>query len=149
LNMRLGERMKQTNMNSALLMTIFDPATRHLEIANAGMVQPYVYDGSGWREVPVGGYPVGASARSNYMAKTVTLAPGSMLVIVTDGIIESQNLQKEFFGFERLEAVLADIPVEATANQIADSIINAVRLHLAGQDPQDDMTVVIVKSVDL
>ncbi len=109
LNTRLGERMKQTNMNSALLMTIFDPATRHLEIANAGMVQPYVYDGAGWREVPVGGYPVGASARSNYTAKTVTLAPGSLLVIVTDGIIESQNLQKEFFGFERLEAVLAEI----------------------------------------
>jgi len=136
-------------MNSALLMTVFDPATRHLEVANAGMVQPYVYDGAGWKGMPVGGYPIGASVNSKYMAKTVTLAPGSMLVIVTDGIIESQNLLKEFFGFERLEAVLAELPHEASANQVADTIINAVRLHLEGQDPQDDMTVVIVKSVDL
>src|SRR5262249_12953425 len=61
LNRRLAERMRQTHMNSALLMTIFDPVTRHLEIANAGMVQPYVFDGTGWKEVPIGGYPVGAS----------------------------------------------------------------------------------------
>jgi serine phosphatase RsbU (regulator of sigma subunit) len=141
--------MKQTNMNSALLMTVFDPTTRHLEIANAGMVQPYVFNGSQWDAVPVGGYPIGASPRSNYGAKTVTLAPGSILVIVSDGIIESQNLQRELFGFDRLEAVLASIPATASATQIADTVVNAVRLHLAGQDPQDDMTIVIIKSVDL
>jgi serine phosphatase RsbU (regulator of sigma subunit) len=149
LNSRLGMRMKQTNMNSALLMTLFDPVTRHLEVANAGMVQPYVFNGTRWDAVPVAGYPIGASARTRYGAKTVTLAPGSILVIVTDGIIESQNLERGLFGFDRLEAVLASVPPTSSANQIADMIVNAVRLHLAGQDPQDDMTVVIVKSIDL
>lgn len=149
LNSRLSARMKQTHMNTALLMTTFDPITRHLEVANAGMVQPYVFNGTRWDAVPVGGYPIGASARSKYGAKTVTLAPNSVLVIVTDGIIESQNLQRGLFGFERLEAVLAGISTASPANEIADAIVNAVRLHLAGQDLQDDMTVVIVKSVDL
>jgi serine phosphatase RsbU (regulator of sigma subunit) len=148
LNERLLDRMRQNNMNSALMMSIFDPATRNVEIANGGMVQPYFRTSGGWDFVPVGGYPLGAAVRSDYRSKSVTLVPHSMLVMISDGVIESQNLKKEFFGFERLEALLADVPVECTSDDIADIIIRAVQAHLEGQEPQDDITVVAMKSMD-
>lgn len=148
LNMRLLPRMQQNNMTSALLISIFDPVTRLTEIANGGMVQPYVRNGKGWDFVPVGGYPLGASSRMSYSAKSVTLTPGSTLLFFTDGVIESQNRSQEFFGFERLEALLGDVPPDATPNQVADSILAGVREHLDGQDPQDDITIVVVQSVE-
>jgi serine phosphatase RsbU (regulator of sigma subunit) len=149
LNTRLLSRMQQNHMNSALIVSIFDPLTRHLELANAGMVQPYVRNGSTWEAVPVGGYPLGAAARSAYSAKTVTLAPGSMLVLVSDGVVEAQNLKQELFGFEKLEALLADLPADVTSNEVADTIMEAVKQHVEGQDPQDDITVVVMKSVEI
>jgi sigma-B regulation protein RsbU (phosphoserine phosphatase) len=149
LNSRLLARMQQTYMTSALLVSIFDPATRHVELANGGMVQPYVHNGSSWSPVPVGGYPLGASARGDYRARTVTLAPGSMLLFVSDGVTECQNLRQEFYGFERLEALLAEIPMPASADQVLDAVLTAVGQHLEGQEPQDDITVVVIKSVEL
>jgi serine phosphatase RsbU (regulator of sigma subunit) len=58
-------------------------------------------------------------------------------------------LKQEFFGFERLEALLAEIPVPASADQVVDTILTVVRQHLEGQEPQDDITVVAIKSVEL
>ncbi len=147
LNARLVERMQQNNMNSALLMSVFDPHSRDVEIANGGMVQPYLRNGSGWENVQVGGYPLGAAARSKYQAKTVHMPPDSMLVFVSDGVVESQNRKAEMFGFERLEALLQKLPKDYRPEQLADDILAAVHEHLEGQDPQDDITVVVMKSV--
>ncbi|MCC7446585.1 MAG: SpoIIE family protein phosphatase [Anaerolineae bacterium] len=149
LNTSLLPRMEQNHMSSALVVAVFDPATRRVEIANGGMVQPYVRNGSGWEFVPVGGYPLGASARSAYSAKTLLLAPGSTLLVVSDGVLECQNLQQEFFGFERLEALLAELPPTLTAQQVIDAILDAVHRHLEGQEPQDDITIVAVRSLEL
>jgi len=149
LNLNLLDRMQSTNMNSALLVALFDPATRHVELSNAGMVQPYVRTENGWEFVPVGGYPLGASIRSNYTARTVTLAPGAMLLFISDGVIEAQNREGEFFGFERLEMLLNETPPTISSAALVACILQAVRTHLQGLEAQDDITVVAMKSTDL
>jgi serine phosphatase RsbU (regulator of sigma subunit) len=146
LNQRLLERMKAAHVNSALLIGIFDPSTRHLEIANGGMVQPYVRDGKGWSFVPVGGYPLGLSQRMAYESKTITLAPGALLLLMSDGVIETQNTSGEFFGFERLEALLNGLPVDTSAQALVDRILAAVREHLGGEEVQDDVTILAIRS---
>lgn len=149
LNASLLERMRQNHMNSALMVAIFDPRTRRAEIANGGMVQPYVRTPNGWEFVQVGGYPLGLSERGNYAAKTVTLAPGSALVCISDGVIEAQNAAGEMYGFERFEALLAHLPSTLSSADIAEAILQAVRDHLQGVEAQDDITVVVIRSVDL
>jgi serine phosphatase RsbU (regulator of sigma subunit) len=149
LNLGLLDRMQANHMNSALLVAVFNPVTRHVEVANAGMVQPYVRMSSGWEFVPVGGYPLGASINATYKAKTLTLAPGALLLFISDGVIESQNAEGEFFGFERLEALLNEMPLDASAESLVDCILNAVRVHLGGLEAQDDITVVALRSVEV
>ncbi|RPJ01444.1 MAG: GAF domain-containing protein [Chloroflexi bacterium] len=149
LNQRLLERMKATHVNSALIVGIFDPPTRHLELANGGMLQPYVRNGKEWTYVPVGGYPLGVSHRISYDSKTVTLAPGSMLLIASDGVVEAQNASGEFYSFERLEALLNSLPLEVTAQQVIDAIIAAVRDYVGDEEPADDLTIVAVRSLEL
>jgi serine phosphatase RsbU (regulator of sigma subunit) len=149
LNLNLLDRMQQNNMNSALLVSIYDPLTRRVEVSNGGMVQPYVRTPAGWEFVPVGGYPLGASARSNYSSKTVILAPESMLLFISDGVIEAQNHANEFFGFERLEALLNGLPPKISAKELVDCILQAVHQHLDGLEAQDDVTVVVMKSQEV
>lgn len=149
LNADLLERMQVNHMNSALLVAIFNPATRHVEIANGGMVQPYIRTESGWEFVPVGGYPLGASGRSSYTAKTVLLAPGALLLFISDGVIEAQNGAGEFYGFDRLEALLNGLPFDLSSSALVDCILQAVHQHLGGLEAQDDVTVVVMKSVEV
>ncbi len=149
LNLNLLDRMQQNNMNSALLVALYDPMTRRVELSNGGMVQPYVRTPAGWEFVPVGGYPLGASARSNYNSKTVILAPESMLLFISDGVIEAQNHTQEFFGFDRLESLLNGLPPAISAKELVDCILQAVHQHLDGLEAQDDVTVVVMKSQEV
>ncbi|NDJ78718.1 MAG: SpoIIE family protein phosphatase [Chloroflexi bacterium] len=147
LNARLLERMKSTHLNSALMVGIFDPGTRQIEVSNGGMVQPYVRDGKTWDVVPVGGYPLGVSQRMSYSAKTITLEPGAVLLAMSDGVIEAQNPQGEFYGFDRLEKLLNDLPEDVTAQGIVEIILKSVRDHLSGEEAQDDLTILVMQSI--
>lgn len=150
LNQRLLARMRQHNMNSGLLVTIFDPHTRRAEIAAGGMLAPYVRtntNGSTWYEVEVGGYPLGAAEYASYRAESLTLTPESFIVFVTDGVIEAKDRNGNLFGFERFERLLATQLSTASADEIADNILEAVRAHLDGQEPQDDITIVVLKAL--
>jgi serine phosphatase RsbU (regulator of sigma subunit) len=147
LNARLLERLKASHVNSALLVGIFDPPTRLLEIANGGMIQPYLRDGREWTFVPAGGYPLGVSERMAYQARTVAFSPGALLLIASDGVVEAQNPAGELYGFERLEALLYGLPSGISAQGVIDRILDAVWQHLEGEEPQDDLTMVVLRSL--
>ncbi|PJF44347.1 MAG: hypothetical protein CUN55_04495 [Phototrophicales bacterium] len=150
LNERLLERLLQVQMNSALIAAIFDPEKYEIAIANAGMVQPYWRTPTQpWDFVDVGGYPLGASQRTNYSQRVVKLPPGSMMVLFSDGIIEAQDPRGDFFGFERLEALLETFPPDIDAYGARDRILNAVNRHLAGQDAQDDLTIMVIQTSEV
>ncbi len=148
LNQSLAERMQSRHMNSALVMAVFDPQTRQVEVANAGMVQPYLRQGQDdWQLVPVGGYPLGASTQRQYSARRITLAPGAALLLMSDGVVEAQNAQGEFFGFERLESLLATMPHTMNGEAIIAAVLNAVYRHIGDQEAQDDITLVVMRSL--
>jgi serine phosphatase RsbU (regulator of sigma subunit) len=110
-------------------------------------VQPYLRTERGWEAITVGGYPLGASARANYTVKHHTLTPGASMVFISDGVIESQSPTGEFYGFERFEALLAKLPADATPDAIIKAVLNAVYKHLADEEPQDDITVVVLQAI--
>lgn len=150
LNQRLLARMRQNNMNSGLLITIFDPHTRRAEIAAGGMLSPYVRtntNGADWHEIEVGGYPLGAAEHSAYRSEALTLPSEALIVFVTDGVIEAKDREGNLFGFERFEALLAAQAPSASADEVADHILEAIHAHLDGQEPQDDITVVVLKTL--
>lgn len=148
LNMRLLDRMKRNSMNSALILAVFDPNKYEIEISNAGMVQPYIRP-AGKKEfdfVPVGGYPIGVSGSIKYSSKTLPFTPGSMIVMFSDGVVEAQNNTGEFFGFERVEALLNSFGEDVTAEEVMNRILSDVKAHLGELDPQDDTTILVLKA---
>ena len=86
---------------------VYDPATRTLTYANAGHLYPYIRRAAGSLEsIGTGGLPLGAYGLLGHTPGAVTLAPGDLLVIFSDGIVEATDTDRQLFGFERLEEML-------------------------------------------
>ncbi|MCS6960552.1 MAG: ammonium transporter [Pseudanabaenaceae cyanobacterium SKYGB_i_bin29] len=76
----------------------------------------------------------------------VTLAPGDIVVLYTDGITEAENPHKELFGIDRLCQVLRENATK-TANQIRAAIIQAVDAFIGSNQVYDDITLVVIRQL--
>lgn len=121
------------------------PGSSRLEYVNAGHQVPVVV-GSGATPLQSGGPPLGLFPDQNYQCGTAELQRGDLLVLYSDGIIEATNPDEEDFGEERLRSLIqthADEPVRDLQRLILDSVSAWTR-----RDPQDDMTLVLVRVED-
>jgi sigma-B regulation protein RsbU (phosphoserine phosphatase) len=74
------------------------------------------------------------------------LAPGDLLLLMTDGLTETMSPGGELFGAARaLE--LARAHRDDTAATMVESLYAAVRDFARGQVPLDDCTLVVVKRI--
>lgn len=73
-----------------------------------------------------------------------SISDGDILVLVTDGILETSNADGDQFGEERLLGVVQQYR-RASANRIVDRLFSATRNFAKNQPQQDDITAVIVK----
>jgi sigma-B regulation protein RsbU (phosphoserine phosphatase) len=83
-------------------------------------------------------------AEMEYEQRQVSLAPGDVLLLYTDGIVEAMNKKEEFFGESRLGSALT-----AAASRSAQEILDGILLDLAGftegVEQSDDITAVVIK----
>jgi serine phosphatase RsbU (regulator of sigma subunit) len=117
-----------------------------LRSTGAGAIPPLLRRADGeiaWLETI--GFPLGAFDGARYNEIATVLAPGDMLLMLSDGIVEAMNDQREMFGFERLAQTLGDIGSEADAHRALMAVVEAVRRHCGIVEPQDDITLVVVR----
>ncbi|GAK48871.1 stage II sporulation protein E [Candidatus Moduliflexus flocculans] len=96
------------------------------------------------------GFPLGMipDIRQWVAEATVTLSPGDGVVLYTDGIPEAQNAEKEFYGLERLCAVISANWRDAGAKIVKDAIVADLRRFIGSAQIYDDVTLVILKQID-
>ena len=70
--------------------------------ATPGTTRPLLWDGVSFRELARGGMILGPNPTSQYERGYDTLAPDSVLLAYTDGIVEAVNASDEAFGMDRL-----------------------------------------------
>jgi serine phosphatase RsbU (regulator of sigma subunit) len=93
----------------ALAYARFDPASGKLEIANAGLPDPYLVRPDGTVEtisVPGPRLPLGARPNIAYESFTTSLKPGERVFFLTDGLPEAETAKDEPLGYEALESLL-------------------------------------------
>ncbi len=130
-----------------MLLTCLEPKSGRMTWVNAGHPCGYVIDGSGTivAEMPSTCLPLGLfEERWRCIHHELVIAPGSVLVMVTDGVLESEAPDGSEFGTERLlEAIRLNSHLPA--EEMIESIYEAVRDFAAAQVQQDDVTIVICK----
>jgi len=77
-------------------------------------------------------------------ARTMDLAPGDILALMTDGIFEYENAAGEAFGEERVGRLLAEHQSDPMAGLI-DTIVGEVDRFADGAPQNDDMTILLVR----
>ena len=74
----------------------------------------------------------------------ISLQPGDVFVMYTDGVIESRNAEGEEYGYERLIEALQRNRHE-DAYDIHDALLQDLHSFLGHQQYDDDMTMVVLK----
>ncbi len=128
----------------------YEPTTRQLVYVNAGHNPPLLLRASGEvLSLTHGGLLLGVFPQAHYEAEQLSLTPGDVLVLYTDGVTEVANAKEELFGEERLLACL-----ETHRNASAQAIVEAVRQAVeafTGREAgyEDDFTLLVLKIVPL
>ena len=119
-------------------------ATAHPDDENAG-VRAVLGRRDGAR-VPLdtGGLILGMIEDESYEEAAITLEPGDLLLLFSDGITESFSPLDRLFGMEGLEATVARAR-HGSAQEIVDAIMGAVSEHASGRAQTDDMTLVALR----
>ena len=93
---------------------------------------------------PSTGWPAGLMPSNPVESETVPFSPGDTFVLFSDGVSEAMNPAEEFYGEERLMAVLAGTS-GATAADTVQRVLADVRAFSAGAKQSDDITVVAAR----
>lgn len=139
-------QMNASQMFVTLVYGILDCGTGDFHFARAGHPSPYILDETGQlQEVPVSsGQPLGLFDNLPIDEQQVRLPPGGTLLLFSDGVSETKNIQGADFAPDWLYQTMATNRMRP-AEEICDQIWLDVQEHGRGLPQQDDFTVVVVK----
>ena len=133
----------------AMAYARFEPSTGDLEIANAGLPDPYLLARPGSSEVlstPGPRLPLGVRPQVLYESLSARLLPGGRLLLLTDGLPEAPTPSGEPLGYELLGRLVADLD-GASPGDILDRLFQSVR-EATRPVLEDDWTALLLEASD-
>lgn len=123
-------------------------STGELRYANAGHEYPAIKRKDGKFELIKEHHspPLGCMEGIPYKEKQLTLNPGDMIYVYTDGVTEATNSDNEFFGEDRmLEAI--NLPYEGDVSSLDRNVKDAINKFIDGAQQFDDITMLCMKYI--
>jgi phosphoserine phosphatase len=96
------------------------------------------------RELAEGGTVIGPLAQARFRRGFAHLAPGDLLVLCTDGVLERRDRDSEFFGSAGVTRVVREAGT-AGAGEVLDRLFAEAFTHGADRPWEDDATVVVLR----
>jgi sigma-B regulation protein RsbU (phosphoserine phosphatase) len=129
-----------------LFYGVLDVSRSLFEYVNAGHNYPLLVSPDGLCEpLSTGGLLLGIMPEYPYESATITLHPGQLLLVYSDGVNECVDAEDQEFGEDGIRAILAE-KCGVSARAVCDCILERVQHHAAGQPQTDDITLVAVKA---
>ena len=120
-----------------------------LSFSNAGHNWPVLLRSGGERRfLERGGLILGIQERVEFEEERVSLLPGDLVVLYTDGISEAADATGEQFGEERLYEALSAMPRALPAREVTERVLATLREFLDGTEAQDDITLMVLKVLE-
>jgi sigma-B regulation protein RsbU (phosphoserine phosphatase) len=131
-----------------LLLGAIFPESRTMTIANAGHCLPlfYHHEERLVETINMRGMALNLADDLRCEERTLTLKPNDCMVLYSDGVNEAQNIMQEFYGVERLEAVVKEYG-SRSAEGLLQHILDEIKTFTKGIAQSDDITLMVVKAI--
>lgn len=148
LNRTLYKNIQRMNSDKNLTLAILNYANGKVSISGQHEETLVVRKGGKIERIDMMdlGFPIGLDEDiSNWIGNVlVELEIGDGLVLYTDGIPEARNIDKNFYGMERLCEIIS-INWSKSAENIKQAVVDDLREFIGEQKVLDDITLLILK----
>jgi phosphoserine phosphatase RsbU/P len=136
----------ESSMFVTVFCAILDTDNGQLDCANAGHLPPVIQqaDGSTACHCFSPGFVLGPMPDISYKTEMITLQPGELLLLYTDGVNEAVNPALEEYGEQRLLTCVKSYPA-GTPEQIIHAIRAEVQTFANGAPQSDDITMLALR----
>jgi sigma-B regulation protein RsbU (phosphoserine phosphatase) len=139
-----------TQLNMALLLlelTDLNNGAVSVRVSGGGIPPIYILRaGGGFEEILISAFPLGVTADAAYDEVAFDLSPGDVILLMSDGLSEMFNPDREILGYGRLMTALQQIDTSSlTAAAILEQVANIGDEWAAGHPLYDDVTTVVIK----
>jgi len=125
-----------------LSLSVLDVEQRRLTLASAGHIPILIRRANGSLEEvgeSIGGFPLGILPDTQYEEMDVTLNPGDVAIVYSDGIPDSRNTKEELYNGRLMRRVAE---CGGGAESIGRAILQDIREYSTGHSQADDITLV-------
>jgi phosphoserine phosphatase RsbU/P len=135
-----------TNMFVTIFCAILNICTGEMEYTNGGHNPPLIIRKAG--EVSLikstGGIVVGVMEDAKYTIEKLTLEPGDIIYLYTDGVNEAMNKNGEFFSDKRLKQEIIRLK-EKPIRDIIEGIMGEIENFVKDMPQSDDITMMVIQ----
>ena len=147
LNARIVEDAGDSGMFVTIVVGRYDLRDRSIVLVNCGHPEPVILRRDHVDTVPASATPIGMLEPLAPQAYRSRLAPGDLLCLSSDGLIEAANPSGELFGTARFRQVLEEHRGEPL-DDLASSVFAAVETFTGSPSLEDDVTLVMFRQAD-
>jgi sigma-B regulation protein RsbU (phosphoserine phosphatase) len=89
------------------------------------------------------GPPLGLGLSDVYLEASISLEPGDVLALYTDGLVDAHRRRGRPFGVHRLDAAIREGAADG-AEAVRRKVMDSLEQYLAGEESGDDVTLVVL-----
>lgn len=143
-NNYVAETHETSNMFATVFIGILEPNTGKLSYINGGNEPALIVgkDGKVHTELTRTGSAIGVVAGAKYTVKESTLSNDDLLIAFTDGIPDTQDVNGEFFGKEKMLKILKS---KTKPTDFVNEMEIILQTFIGSADQFDDITLLAIK----
>ena len=146
---RVNKELSDRNSNQyfvTLFLGILDIRTGILDYCNAAHNFPYILHADGTLQTlsKSHGLPLGIYKDKTYKSSTLELSLNDMLILYTDGVINSRDDNKQHYGTDRLEKNIQNLN-DLTAAEVVEKLVKSIMIFEGQGHQADDISLLTLK----
>jgi len=146
---RVNKELSDRNANQyfvTLFLGIFDIRTGVLDYCNAAHNYPYILHADGTLQTlsKSHGLPLGIYKDKTYKSSSVELKKNDVIILYTDGVINSSDTNKHHYGTDRLEKNIKNL-TDLTAEEVVKKLVKSIMIFEGQGHQADDISLLALK----
>ena len=146
---RVNNELSDRNSNQyfvTLFLGILDIRSGLLDYCNAAHNFPYILHADGTLQTlsKSHGLPLGIYKDKKYKSSSIELRMNDLLILYTDGVIDSSDSNKKHYGTHRLENNIQNL-TDLTAEEAVERLVKSILIFEGQSNQADDISLLALK----